>query len=414
MAVHDKEADNRDEYLYIFQTEPYIDSLYIVYGNDRKPIMIKRFTIHEGYVWDDESEKFFHEHCVREQRCSFQGEKIERIYKYYENMHPEWHVQRYLTKGLRLLDHIYNCMVQNTAKEMLYKSELDDLAAHIDEMDQLNLLATRPSELYDGIPIRVLRSINCPKGATLVSDEDRREFLKELNSKFSDVFNDRLNDAQCSYILHMIKGNLTIGETGRLFRSRKRDLMRIWNASLFDAFLANERWKEAIKERCDIYGKLDPIYENYINNVSDICSDYSIKQLDCYLGSNRREYDARIQRSNRKREYKWQERGDRYCVRYPQTINDFCREAIYMRNCLISYVEAMINNDTTILFMRKSNDINTPFITIEIYKNELMQAYHRFNQDCTGEEAEWIIDYCARHRILTGKFKFDANVDELF
>ena len=85
-----------------------------------------------------------------------------------------------------------------------------------------------------------------------------------------------------------------------------------------------------------------------------------------------------------------------------------------MRNCLLTYVDATIKNDTTILFMRKADDVNTPFITIEIFEGELMQAYHRFNKDCTEEEAEWITEYCRRHGIKTGKFTFNADFDELF
>lgn len=85
-----------------------------------------------------------------------------------------------------------------------------------------------------------------------------------------------------------------------------------------------------------------------------------------------------------------------------------------MMNCLMTYVEAYIKNDTTILFMREADDVNAPYITIEIYDNTLMQAYHRFNEDCTSEEADWILSYSKRHGIKTDKFMFDAEVDELF
>lgn len=85
-----------------------------------------------------------------------------------------------------------------------------------------------------------------------------------------------------------------------------------------------------------------------------------------------------------------------------------------MHNCLMTYVEPYINNDTTVLFMRKKDDVNTPFITIEIYKNELMQAYHRFNNDCTKEEANWVREYCRRHGIDCSRFQFDKRVDRLF
>ncbi len=128
----------------------------------------------------------------------------------------------------------------------------------------------------------------------------------------------------------------------------------------------------------------------------------------------RDEYDRSIRRSNRKRDQQWQERGDDYIVRFPQTVNDFCREAVYMQNCLMTYIESLIGADTTILFMRKADDVNQPFITIEVYRGELMQAYHRFNTDCTKEEAGWINAYCERHGIMTGKFKFDVFADELY
>ncbi|MCR5469204.1 MAG: hypothetical protein K6F37_09605 [Lachnospiraceae bacterium] len=54
--------------------------------------------------------------------------------------------------------------------------------------------------------------------------------------------------------------------------------------------------------------------------------------------------------------------------------------------------------------------MNKPFITIEIYKGELMQAYHRFNKKCVKEEAEWIRCYCRRHGIGTRKLDFEVDM----
>ncbi len=297
---------------------------------------------------------------------------------------------------------------------MLYKADLDELAANLDVIDELNLLATKPSDIYDGLSMKLLRSINCPDGAALISKAEDRQFIKELNFKFPDTFEDKLNDAQCRYIKTLIKGDLVVGEVGRLFRSRKRDLAKVWTRSMFDTFMARERHDRRVADLCKIYGAMDPIYDNYIKHVVDPATDDNIHQLEFYLLLHREEYDKKIRRSNRKRNEDWQERGDKYIIRYPQTINDFCREALYMQNCLLTYVEALVKNDTTILYMREANNVNQPFITIEVYNGELMQAYHRFNKDCTVEEARWITDYCFRHDISTGKFKFNARVDELF
>ena len=48
---------------------------------------------------------------------------------------------------------------------------------------------------------------------------------------------------------------------------------------------------------------------------------------------------------------------------------------------------------------------------VEIYDGELTQAYHRFNADCSVEEARWIKDYCSRHGIGSSKFFFNRELD---
>ena len=403
-----------DSFLHIFRMEPYIDSIYIRYDADRVPVEIRRFAIHEGYRWDSEDEEFFHERCIKHGHCGYSGGMIDRIYTYCKASHPEWHVRRYLTKGLRLIDHIYNCVKENTAKEMLYKAGLDELAVHIGDIDELNLLARKPSDFFGGLSMKVLRSLNCREGAALINSTDDQVFIKALNQKFPDVFSEKLNDAQCKYLQILIHGNLTVGETGRLFRSRKPHLREIWHLSMFSLFMAKERYTRQVEELCKEFGHLDPIYERYIKSVADLTNDPTVKLLEYYLVLRREEYNRKIRQSNRKREYDWQERGDKYHVRYPQTIHDFCREAVYMQNYLISYVEALIRNDTTLLFMRKASDANKPFITIEVYQGVLMQAYHRFNRDCSAAEARWIRSYCDRHGIRTERFRFNAAVDELY
>lgn len=191
-------TEQSNEYLHIFQTEPYIDSIYIRFGNDRTPEETIRFVIREGYYLSAEKESLFAEKCLKNSYCGFWGGCLDRIYMYYSRKHPEWHLQRYYAKGLRLLDHIYNCMKKNTAKEILYKAGLDELAVNIDSIDELNLLAGSPSQLYDGLSVRILRSLNCHDGALLLSLKTARNMINEVNIRFPDLFEDKLNDAQCS------------------------------------------------------------------------------------------------------------------------------------------------------------------------------------------------------------------------
>lgn len=411
-------ANQAYDMLFILKVKPYVDAvlLHIDMVDGDSFTFLNRYVFREGYVWSIEAEEMFVKRCLKNSRCACTYEKIDEIYKIYTEKHPDWHLKRYYTKPFRLLDHIYHCMREGSVKEMLYKAELDELAENITSIDEIDLLSSKPTDIYEGISIRTLRALNCKSGADLLSISYNRKFLVDLQKKFPDNFSDRLNDAQCMYLNHLITGDLTIGEVGRLFQTRKRFLFSVWNQNQYEMFLRRIKDKEEAVKTVKALSKIDPIYTKVLTvNMGEYESvDYRIEQLREYLLLKRKDYDAKVRRSNRKRDESWQERNHGYVIRYPQTINDFCREAIYMNHCLLTYLEAVVCNDTTILFIREAHNVNKPFITIEIYDDELMQAYHRHNEDCTLEEAEWIRKYCKRHGIGTGHFQFNNELDCLY
>ena len=197
------------DFLVVFKIEPYIDSI-LVHINTEKNNQVEyneRFTFHNGYAWTPEMEKLFEERCVNNPRCGYNFSKLDDIYKLYSKEYPDWKLKRYYTKAFRLLDHIYHCMRKYSAKEMLYKAGLDELAANIDKMDEINLLSVKPSDIYEGISIRTLRALNCRDGAQLLASSHIRKMIIELQQRFP-----------------------------------------IWNESQYRAFLLSEKSKEEAKE----------------------------------------------------------------------------------------------------------------------------------------------------------------------
>ena len=406
------------EYLLFITEEPYIDAVYVRTDEDDEACGLYeniRFVFREGYVWSRRTEGLFINKCLNNSDCYFDRSAMERFFRIYSEAHPEWNLKRYLTKRMRMLDHIYACLKKNTVREMLYKAGLDELAAASDSIDEYDLLSTRPSEIYEGVSMKALRALNCPEGAKLLSISNNRRFVKELQKLYPDIFINKMNDSQCRYLSRLITGDLTPGETGRLYLARRANLAKAWTYAQYDMLIAAERGRMSYEETKKEFADLDSLYiKCLMPNMNEYTRNKKmIGMVKYYLLVAREEFDRKIRVSNRKREYDWQERDRGYVVRYPQTINDFCREAVYQSNCLLTYTEALINNDTTILFMRQEHDFNKPFITIEIFRNRLAQAYHRFNEDCTPEEAAWIRDYCERHGIDTGTFEFDNMVDDL-
>ncbi len=398
-----------DGYLLIFQIEPYIDSLFIDFDKKQSVMKTTRFVFHEDYIWDMNAELLFEERCVLNKRVKYTYGAINLIFDYYSDKHPEWNLKRYYTQDMKLLDHIYHCMRKDSAKEILYKTGLDELAVNLHLMDEYDLLSTKPSDIYENISLRTLRSLNCSAGAKLLAEHDSRVYLRRLQQASPGVFANKMNDAQASYLNRMIQSDFTVEETSRLFEARRSKLGAIWIRAQYDNFIAYEEFKDVTESELS---KIDDIYKDSIDNGRIRKKDLS--RLSFYLLQNREELNNKVRRSNRKRSQEWQERDCGYVVRFPQTVNDFCREAIYQSNCLLGYLDEYVDNITDIMFIRRQDDVNCPYITMEIYQNELYQAYRRFNEDCTPEEAQWIKDFCERHGILHDRFKFEWSLDHTF
>ena len=395
------------DYLCFLSLYPYIDFLELEI-RDHEVRDIRRFTLCEEYFWEYEQEEIFENRILkRDYPLHYKSSCFDEIFEIYSDKFPGWHLKKYLMRRERLLDHIHHCMKRNTIKELLYKAGLDELAAMAPKMYEINLLSSTPSEIYDGVPNRVIRAVNTEYGAKMLLQKDNREFLKKLNSRYPDVFKEALNDAQCEYLIRLKEGGLEWDEINRLFSSSRKRLSAMWIHAQFSRFILKGREHEAIRKKAKELIKVDPIYGKYLSSLE---MD-KISELEHYLIDKREELNQDIRRSNRKRNADWQYRDSLYVIRYPQTINDICREAVYMSNCLLTYLEAFVENDTDILLMRKADDVNTPFITLEIYQNTLLQAYHRFNRDCNEEEAEWIRGYCRKHEIYCEDYKFNWDLD---
>lgn len=58
----------------------------------------------------------------------------------------------------------------------------------------------------------------------------------------------------------------------------------------------------------------------------------------------------------------------------PNDTKDFIHEGNVLEHCIANYIDRHIKGSTNILFIRKSNDIKTPYFTMEIRNNRIIQA----------------------------------------
>lgn len=75
----------------------------------------------------------------------------------------------------------------------------------------------------------------------------------------------------------------------------------------------------------------------------------------------------------------------KYILMISNNFDEWKKEAKELNHCLISnygrtYVEPHVNGEKTIMFLRKKNEIDKPFYTVELGKNEVIQARTKNNQ----------------------------------
>jgi len=65
--------------------------------------------------------------------------------------------------------------------------------------------------------------------------------------------------------------------------------------------------------------------------------------------------------------------GD-FIIKTPDDASELKQEGLKLKHCVYNYLKDIVNNETKVLFLRKKTDPDTPFYTIEIKKNEVMQV----------------------------------------
>ena len=78
---------------------------------------------------------------------------------------------------------------------------------------------------------------------------------------------------------------------------------------------------------------------------------------------------------------KWNYKEDELLIRYPVCGREITDEGIYMGHCVNSYVGAVAERDTDILFVRKKSAPKTPFVTVEIKNGKVRQVRAKRNAD---------------------------------
>lgn len=88
------------------------------------------------------------------------------------------------------------------------------------------------------------------------------------------------------------------------------------------------------------------------------------------------------------RKEKFEYADDNFSIVVPEEMNKITKEGVYLHHCVGGYVNRVAEGRTNILFLRKNDDIEIPFFTIEVSNsNEIIQIHGLYNR-WLGNEPE--------------------------
>jgi hypothetical protein len=143
-----------------------------------------------------------------------------------------------------------------------------------------------------------------------------------------------------------------------------------------------------IKEdlKCELYINVDEL-----TNMQDLIVSYW----------NEQEYPADLFIKNNLSWNEYLYKNDTYAIIQPEKPIDIIKEGIELRHCVSTFVDKILEKQTIILFIRKLNNIEKPFFTLEIKNNEIRQCHGLCNSNIDTEPGleEFLKEYCKEKNI---------------
>ena len=81
-----------------------------------------------------------------------------------------------------------------------------------------------------------------------------------------------------------------------------------------------------------------------------------------------------------------------YAVIAPVEPNDLAVEGLALRHCVKSYIERVTHGATNIMFIRKKEELDKPFFTVEVDNNRVIQQVHGFC-NCNVDTVDGLMDF---------------------
>jgi len=136
-----------------------------------------------------------------------------------------------------------------------------------------------------------------------------------------------------------------------------------------------------------------PNDDKHLQHLHDYISDIITRYQDAAKAAA---FDKALKRV---KDWEWIDEKEDLCIIPPKSIANLTREGSELHHCVGGFVEPIANGTTNVLFIRKKNDIETPYFTMEILNDGTVRQVHGL-QNCnpTPEIVQFLLRWAKAHK----------------
>ena len=300
---------------------------------------------------------------------------------------PVRYIEAFNRYGAQALEEWYNAGITLLDVEKMFERACEDKFAYAG-YHSYSRIRCRPMD-FDKQTLRIIKDIG------------------EISYRILDIFKDMSDED--FVIFKKLKDFNEKPEYDGAFSFKSRDtIYNIFEFGVFDADRSRERLISVIKEfnldiealcrfllrlkrveGCDLEDLTDGYhYRDYLRMEKELNNEnlakidkYPKNWLTTFRRTKRNYNDIKKQIDEAKFKKEIEKNNDllyhdkNFSIILPQQSNDVRKEGSILKHCVASYVDRITQGQTCILFCRENEDVDEPYVTVEVRNNAITQAY---------------------------------------
>jgi hypothetical protein len=376
----------RDVFVFVFvrfdnSQNPFVD----IYLRDDslEDKSFQRFVICDGMCLSEEKEKRLLAYC--RYRSLYINDSDMALFNYaVARYFPQWNYGENVFEDIgEAIEYVY-FVSHPGPKEILYKAGFNNIVYYLDSYESYNMIGTTPQAIIGhNVSLRLLRIFNQPVFTEYFLEEDQIERAVQVYSAFSGyIGNEFPTMGQWLYLDGLyFRGMTDKSEFSRTIYNYLKSVDTFWikSKAIVDTYFCFLELRESMGLVNKIKIPKPTELEEVLRRLETIKENKKYERL----------YQIRVRRDAVWYEYS----GEKYMVVFPKTPDDIFLEALSLRNCLGNYYERHANCQTTILFIRKKEEPDKPFVAMEVTGGRIIQVRAAFNREPDQSVLDFVTEY---------------------